>query len=164
MTAKQSTARFPRMVSMSSTSRPTRDNQSLWLRQVAAASNVQIVPPSNVQYGGMTFSGDGNFIYYMSSKDNAGELYRMPVLGGAPQRLIFDIDSLIALSPDGKRLAFLRGYPADDQGALMIANADGTSEQKLAIRKNPDFSLPRTMPGLVARWKSYRLPRRHNWK
>ena len=112
---------------------------SLWLRQVAAASNVQIGPPGNVQYRGMTFSADGNFIYYLSEQESGGELYQMPVLGGPPRKLIFDVDSLITLSPDGKRLAFLRGYPADGQSAVMIANADGTSEQKLATRKNPDF-------------------------
>jgi hypothetical protein len=38
--------------------------QSLWLRQVATTSNVQIVPPAEVQYVGMTFSHDGNYLYY----------------------------------------------------------------------------------------------------
>ncbi len=113
--------------------------QSLWLRQVATASNVQIVPPGDVQYGGITFSNDGNFIYYVSQGKNAFELYQMPVLGGAPRKLIWDIDSLVTLSPDGKRLAFLRGYPSEGHQALMVANLGGTSEQKLAIRKNPDF-------------------------
>jgi Tol biopolymer transport system component/DNA-binding winged helix-turn-helix (wHTH) protein len=113
--------------------------QSLWLRQVAVASNVQIVPPDDVRYRGMTFSSDGNFIYYVSEQQGAAELYQMPVLGGAPRKLIFDIDSPVTLSPDGKRLAFLRGYPSEGQSALMVANADGTSEQKLAIRRNPDF-------------------------
>jgi Tol biopolymer transport system component/DNA-binding winged helix-turn-helix (wHTH) protein len=116
--------------------------ESLWLRQVAAASNVQIVPPGDVQYGGMTFSSDGNFLYYVSEQKNAAELYQMPVLGGAPRKLVSDIDSLVAFSPDGKHLAFMRGYPAEGQSALMVAQADGTSEQKLAIRKNPDFFSP----------------------
>ena len=115
------------------------EQQSLWLRQVATASNVQIVPPGDVKYNGLTFSGDGNFIYYVSEQKNIAELYQMPVLGGSPRKLIVDIDSLITLSPDGTRLAFVRGYPPEGQTALLVAKTDGTSEQKLAIRKHPDF-------------------------
>jgi hypothetical protein len=38
---------------------------SLWLRQVTTASNVQIVPPlADAVYDGVTFSPDGNYIYY----------------------------------------------------------------------------------------------------
>src|SRR5262245_47870387 len=66
--------------------------QSLWIRQVATASNVQIVPPRDVIYTGVTFSGDGNYLYYNESR-GAGELYQMPTLGGSPKKLLNDIDS-----------------------------------------------------------------------
>src|SRR4030095_15927709 len=39
--------------------------QSLWLRQVATTSDTQIVPPSLENYYGITFSKDGNYIYYV---------------------------------------------------------------------------------------------------
>src|SRR6185436_11605310 len=32
--------------------------QSLWIRQVATTDEIQIVPPAEVYYGGMTFSPD----------------------------------------------------------------------------------------------------------
>ena len=38
--------------------------QSLWLRQVETTSDTQIVPPSQQDYYGITFSKDGNYIYY----------------------------------------------------------------------------------------------------
>ena len=38
--------------------------QSLWLRQVVTTSDTQIVPPSTQNYYGITFSKDGNYIYY----------------------------------------------------------------------------------------------------
>ena len=113
--------------------------QSLWMRQVATASVMQIIPPADFHWAGLTISNDGNYLYYVASEESAGVLYKMPVLGGPSTKLIRDIDSLVALSPDGKRLAFLRGYPAEGQSALIVAKADGTSEQKLAIRKAPDF-------------------------
>ena len=39
--------------------------QSLWLRQVAITSNVQISPPARANYTGLTFSRDGNYLYYI---------------------------------------------------------------------------------------------------
>src|SRR5215813_10844775 len=39
--------------------------QSLWLRQVVTTSDTQIVPPSTQIYFGITFSKDGDYIYYV---------------------------------------------------------------------------------------------------
>ena len=46
--------------------------QSLSVRQIATASTVQIVPPADTSYRGLTFSSDGNYIYYVraDSKDS----------------------------------------------------------------------------------------------
>ena len=41
--------------------------QSLRVRQIATASTVQIVPPTGARYGGLTFSSDGNYVYYVRS-------------------------------------------------------------------------------------------------
>ena len=63
----------------------TKDGkQSLWLRQVATTSNVEIVPPAEVRYVGVSFSPDGNHIYYAAYPrgSNLGNMYRVPVLGG----------------------------------------------------------------------------------
>jgi len=113
--------------------------QSLWMRQVAAASNIQIIPPADIRWLGLTISTDGEYLYYLAGEQAIGVLYEMPILGGLPRRLVSDIDSLVTLSPDGKRLAFLRGYPAAGQSALIVAKADGASELKLSIRNDPDF-------------------------
>ena len=111
--------------------------QSLWMRQVTNFSNVQIVPPADVEYGGLTFSPDGNYIYYVASEKNAeSALYQMPVLGGTSRRLLTDIDTRITFSPDGKQFAFARGYPEQTELALMVASADGTQERILATRRD----------------------------
>lgn len=39
--------------------------QSLWIRQAATSNEVQIVPPAEVYYGGLTFTPDGRYIYYV---------------------------------------------------------------------------------------------------
>jgi serine/threonine protein kinase/Tol biopolymer transport system component len=115
--------------------------ESLEVRQVATNTNQEIIAPAEVNYGGITFSKDSNYIYYaMREKTNPiTSLYRKPVLGGEAIRLLANLESRISLSPDGKRFAFIRRNEDEHEDAVMIANADGTGEQKIASRKAPDF-------------------------
>jgi Tol biopolymer transport system component len=115
--------------------------QSLWVRQVAATSLIQLIPPDEVEYQGITFSNDGNYIFYVvHNKDNPiRELHQMPVLGGTPRKIIVDIDSPVTFSPDGNQLAFVRRYSSLGEDALIAADANGQNERKLLTRKQPDF-------------------------
>ena len=115
--------------------------QSLLVRQVASASQVEIVPAAEVFYRGMTFSLDGNFIYYLVQEGNnpIQVLYQVPVLGGVPRRVLINIDSPVTFSPDGRQFAFVRRYRAQGEDALVLANADGTGERKLFSRHGADF-------------------------
>jgi Tol biopolymer transport system component/tRNA A-37 threonylcarbamoyl transferase component Bud32 len=120
--------------------------ESLWMRQVATDSNVQIVPPALIRYTGLTLSRDGNLIYYVVVEKNFGTLYEMPLLGGTARKLIFNVDSPVTLAPDGKRLAFIRS--SLKESAVMIANVDGTGERKLAPQtlQQRFFSAPAWSP------------------
>ncbi len=111
-------------------------SKSLWLRQVATNSNVQIIQPADLRYIGLTFSRDGNFIYYVIyEKDSpVGIVYQMSILGGAPRKVIEDVDTPVTFSPDGKRFAFVRNYPGKAETGLFVANVDGSGEQRLATR------------------------------
>ncbi len=111
--------------------------QSLWLRQVVTPSDTQIVPPSTQNYYGITFSKDGNYIYYALGELNnpAHTLYQVSTLGGASRKIIENVASPITLSPDGTRLAFIRRNVASEETALVVANADGTGERQVAVRK-----------------------------
>jgi Tol biopolymer transport system component len=115
--------------------------QSLRVRQVNTNSDVQIVPPSDVQYAGLTFSRDGDFIYYVAAEKNSStsNLYQVPVLGGNERRLISNVGSAVTFSPDGQQLAFIRNFPDAGEDALMIASAHGGGERKLTVRKLPNF-------------------------
>ena len=112
---------------------------SLWVRQTATTSNVQIVPPSETRYVGVTFSVDGNYVYYVVYEKNAaiGYVYQIPVLGGTPRKIIEDVDTPITFSADGKRFAWIRNFPRAGETALFIANSDGTDERKIASLQRP---------------------------
>jgi eukaryotic-like serine/threonine-protein kinase len=115
--------------------------QSLWVRQVATTNNIEIVPPTESIYRGLTFSPDGDFIYYVVQENNnpIQRLYQVPVLGGTPRRILDDIDSPVTFSPDAKQLAFVRRYRSRGEDSIVVANADGANERRLTTRKGPDF-------------------------
>jgi eukaryotic-like serine/threonine-protein kinase len=111
------------------------EQQSLWMRHVATKSDVQVLPPDVVDFKGVTFSPDGNFIYYVRSDkttQNYSYLYQMPVLGGNPRQLIRDIDAPVGFSPDGTQIVFMRGLPDAATVELRIASVDGSGERLLA--------------------------------
>ena len=111
------------------------EQQSLWVRNVATKSDVQVLPPEVTQFLGVNFSPDGNYIYFVRAFKSTfaySGLYVMPVLGGSPRQLTSDIDSGISFSPDGKQFAFMRGVPAKGAVEIRIANAHGSGERLIA--------------------------------
>ncbi len=105
---------------------------SLRLRQVANAGEVEILSPRRTNYIGLTFSPDGNDLYFVSNNEgnpHYRSLYRMPALGGPTQKLIEDIDSPISFSPDGRRFVFTRFRAATLTLEVRTANADGSGEE-----------------------------------
>ncbi|MEO7157005.1 MAG: protein kinase [Vicinamibacterales bacterium] len=113
---------------------------SLWVRQTTTTSDVQIVAPAQVRYDGLTFSPEGDHVYYVTYSATGGvaTLYRVPILGGTPQRVIEDIDSRISFSPDGKQVTFMRGAPGVGAAHVMIAAAEGTGARQLVSLSGAD--------------------------
>jgi serine/threonine protein kinase/sugar lactone lactonase YvrE len=109
--------------------------ESLWLRNVPTGSDTQIVPPSASSYANLAFSPDGNYIYFRKARNVVQtffDLYRVPVLGGTSQKIVLDVDSNIAFSPDGHRMAYARGNdPEIGKYRLLTANLEGNDEKAL---------------------------------
>jgi len=109
---------------------------SLWVRQTATSSNVQIVPPGPNRFVGLTFSPDGDYVYFTRLETPLlANLYRVPVLGGTPQPVVQDVDSPVTFSPDGSRFAFLRGSGAKNEVSVMAARTGVRDKpERLATR------------------------------
>lgn len=115
--------------------------QSLWLRNVPTGSYTQIIPPSALHYRSLAFSPDGNYIYFAKH----GDLYRSPILGGAPQVVARSIFSEITFSPDGQRIAYLRWDSEAGKWHILTASVDGNNETVLRTG-----SLSSEVPSFVA--------------
>lgn len=118
-------------------------NQVLLVKQTSGENVLEIIPPKKQHYIGLTFSPSGDSIYFVTYNRETvgvvvrkGILYKVPTLGGVAEQIAEDLDSPIEFSPDKKQIAFVRTYLQEKESALIIADADGKNERKLASRTN----------------------------
>lgn len=110
--------------------------QSILIRQVGTSRDVQVVGPSEVHYGGLTYSPNGDYVYYLHLEGGTRTLFRVPALGGSPRQLVVNVETAVTFSPDGRQIAFLR--KRDGAAALIIAEADGAEEHEVATGTSPN--------------------------
>lgn len=116
--------------------------QSVWIRQLESANNVQIIPPSDDRYYEFAFSPDGNSLYFTrrpKGSEIQGDIYRVSIFGGIPAKIANETQGWLSLSPDGNKISYVRCYYRDDEYcSLWIADAaDGKNERKLVSRPRP---------------------------
>jgi Tol biopolymer transport system component/DNA-binding winged helix-turn-helix (wHTH) protein len=112
-----------------------RGGWGLRLHHIATHSETEILATSASQFVGLTFSPNGNYIYYVRSDNNDPGfkyLYVMPVLGGPSRLLVKGIDSAASFSPDGTQFVYTRGVPRSNAIEIRITNADGSGNRLLA--------------------------------
>ncbi len=121
---------------------------SLWLRNLPTGSDTQVVAPSPAPFASLSFSPDGNYLYFRQAGDKTGLfhlLFRAPVLGGTPKLLVRDVDAHPVFSPDGQRMIYIRcNSPEPDKCRWLSANTDGSGEQLLHIRE-----------GAIPEWRTW---------
>lgn len=119
----------------------THGQQSLWIQPLSSSDNVQLVPPAAAGYHGVTFARDGQFIYFVKAERGqaVAALFKIPLVGGTPRKVLEDVNSPITFAPDGKRFAFVRRVPKQREFVLLTAAADGTDERPMTTRREPQF-------------------------
>jgi Tol biopolymer transport system component len=100
----------------------SRDGVSqIWLKQVESGSETALTSgPDDIL---PRYSPDGAWILFIRGR----ALYRIPVLGGDPRKLIDNVDEA-SWSPDGRRMVFLRTELAGPtlNTSIGIASQDGS--------------------------------------
>jgi Tol biopolymer transport system component/tRNA A-37 threonylcarbamoyl transferase component Bud32 len=122
-----------------------RDNglESLLLRNLPTDSETQVIPASTSHYESLAFSPDGNYVYFRKQQSfDLYNLYRSPILGGAPQMVARNIDSGLTFSPDGQRIAYVRGNaPEVGKYSILATSPKGNDETVLQVRPD-EIGLP----------------------
>ena len=115
----------------------------LYLHQVETNTVRELLEPDYRVFGCTDFSHDGSLIYYavIDAADPQPALYSVPVLGGAPKRLMGYFHECFSLSPESDRIAFFRQESVTKRKSLMTAAVDGSQEQELLSRAPDELDL-----------------------
>ena len=125
--------------------------QSLWLKQLATGSDLQIAEMGEEVCTGLAFSPDGSYVYFvrLDPRTANGDLYQVPLLGGSPKKALGGITTMPAFSADGQRIAFV--LYNNNESSLLTATLAGSpgqplswnSERVLASYKGAEWIDPR---------------------
>src|SRR4030095_5871530 len=114
--------------------------QSIWLIQLPTHIHVQVIPPGDIAYRQISFSHDGDYIFFARHEESQpSDLYRIPTLKGPEIKLLEDIDGAFSLSSDDKKVVFRRRNRISREDTLYIADLDNRQERPLVTSKGPDW-------------------------
>src|SRR5262249_2760366 len=118
------------------------EKTTLDVRQVRTGSDVRILPPQEYAIRGISFSPDGDYLYYLNQDPESpaySALFQVPSLGGTPRKVAFDVDTAARLSPDRARICFRRGKPGIKADALFVAELASGKGRELMRIPAPEF-------------------------
>jgi eukaryotic-like serine/threonine-protein kinase len=131
------------------------DKQSIRVRQIATTSEVEIVTLIEGVAGAwdLSFSSDSNYLFYCYGSYQQKEyiIYKVPVFGGSPAKVVggtnedLHVTSGAKISPDGKKIVFLRAPPDNSNDSLQIANVDGSDERILTTVSPPNWIVSKSI-------------------
>ena len=115
----------------------------IWLKQVAGGGELALTEGRD---DSPRFSPVGSTLLYVRTVGTASSVYRVPLLGGDPHKLIDDTTGA-DWSPDGRQLAFTRWLSGERSGSVIgIAGADGSGAHEIAYVAGRSLITPRWSP------------------
>jgi serine/threonine protein kinase len=116
----------------------------IWLEQLADGTEAPVT--AGPDDSAPRFARDGASLLFTRTTGNSSALYRVPVVGGEPRKLIdnaFDGD----WSPDGKHIAFICSRIAADRfSTLCVAAVEGGAVREIAASDDAEYWSPRWSP------------------
>lgn len=107
---------------------------SFWLKQQGASATRVVMPPrSSVELWALDFSADSNYFYYLIEDVTnriGGTLYRVPVLGGEPHKVIAGLKAgSFSVSPNDQQILFPRVREEANPVELTVVDLDSRHER-----------------------------------
>ena len=114
----------------------------IWLKQVSSGDELALTTGPD---GFPRFSPDGSSVLFQREEAGGPSLWIVGTLGGEPRRLV--ADALEGdFSPDGTRIAFIRGLSGTTRFVLGVTGIDGGGEKIIGQSENRFLSCPRFSP------------------
>lgn len=117
--------------------------KSIWRMNSDGSGQTELVQNSTEE--SFTVSPDGKTVYYYSYFDGAGALWRIPVSGGQPEKIIAGDFQFPAVSPDNKFIAAAFFDSDSKEKAIAIFEIGKASNTKLVIKPVSGAQLPGVM-------------------
>ncbi|HEY0431373.1 MAG TPA: S9 family peptidase, partial [Pyrinomonadaceae bacterium] len=104
----------------------------------ATGTSVEIAKKFDLQVEEAVLSPDGNYVYFIAGERGRLPIYRVPLGGAEPQKLVPNVSaSGLQITPDGKSLVFLNSsmaapaevYRADADGSNLSALTNANKDQ-----------------------------------
>jgi Tol biopolymer transport system component/DNA-binding winged helix-turn-helix (wHTH) protein len=110
------------------------NEKTLALRQMATGSVIDLQPQGENAYWAAAFAPDNSFLYYIEREAGSefGSLYRIPLLGGQPHKLVEYADGGLTVSPDGRKLGFTRIDRQKGTSSIIVVDNDGADERAIS--------------------------------
>lgn len=110
--------------------------KALFLGHTAGGEPIELRPPADLAYLALQFSSDGNMLYYVVTGGEfpTGALFRLPVFGGAAEKLRENIKTHVSFSPDMTQFAYVDSRRGKDTSTLYISDTTGSSTREIVSR------------------------------
>lgn len=120
--------------------RDPQGRDSLWIHQISSNTDRALLTGQDLSYKNILFSPDSSYVYFRAAGGDEGtpggpqkaEVFRVPLIGGEPFRVLDRADSEPVFLAEGERLCFLRRSGAGESYDFVSANAEGGDERVLA--------------------------------
>ena len=123
--------------------RKSGNEMRLVLRQMETGAEKEILPMGKSYVRDIEFSPDGNYFYYayetLATADLHVDVFRVPLLGGEPEKTVENIDRIFSLAPDGRKMAFVRTERSPFEAKLVVRDLEKKEERILTSAKDREL-------------------------
>jgi Tol biopolymer transport system component len=112
--------------------RKTGNETRFVLRQMETGAEKEILPMGKGYVRDIEFSPDGNYFYYayetLATADLQVNVFRIPLLGGEPEKVVENIARIFSVSPDGHKIVFVRDEPSRAESKIAVHDLQTNEE------------------------------------
>jgi Tol biopolymer transport system component len=116
----------------------------IWLKQYPGGDEVALTSGPDVS---PRFSPDGTQVLFIRQAGPTSDLYRVPVVGGEPRKILGDV-GVGDWSPDGREIVYVRRLQEKERtiSVIGIVGANGEGAREIAREENQAIVAPRWSP------------------